>query len=82
MIVSVSVDLLSDRRLQLSPNKIDQRVIYESGLGTDDLEFPLGVGVHLHAGDYVNLNVHLDNEGTKAADGFAGVLAGRVRPRA
>ncbi len=76
MIVSVSSSTSSPiGDYNCSPNQIDQRVIYESGIGTDDLEFPLGVGVHLHAGDYVNLNVHLDNGGTKDADGIAGVLA-------
>ena len=76
MIVSVSSSTSSPiGDYNCSPNQLDQRVIYESGIGTDDLEFPLGVGVHLHAGDYVNLNVHLDNGGTKDADGIAGVLA-------
>ena len=64
-----------------SPNNLDQRVIYASGIGTNDLEFPLGVGVHLHAGDYVNVNLSLANEGTKPADGIAGVLV-RTGPAA
>ena len=74
MTVSVSSTSTPLGDYDCSPNNIDQRVIYESGIGTNDLEFPLGVGVHLHAGDYVNVNLSLDNEGTKAADGFAGVL--------
>jgi hypothetical protein len=74
MTVSVSSTSTPLGDYNCSPNNIDQRVIYESGLGANDLEFPLGVGVHLHAGDYVNVNLSLDNEGTKAADGFAGVL--------
>ena len=74
MTVSVSSTSAPLGDYDCSPNNIDQRVIYESGIGTNDLEFPLGVGVHLHAGDYVNVNLSLDNEGTKAADGFAGIL--------
>ena len=74
MIVSVSSTSTPLGDYNCSPNNIDQRVIYQSGIGTDDLEFPLGVGVHLHAGDYVNVNLFLDNEGTKPVDGIAGVL--------
>jgi hypothetical protein len=58
-----------------SAGSLDQRLIYASGLGTGDFEFPLDVGVHLHAGDYVNLNVFLANGDPKPVQGIAGVLA-------
>lgn len=53
---------------------LDDRLIFASGIGTDDFAFPLGVGVHLHAGDYVNLNVSLANDAAVPANGIAGVL--------
>lgn len=39
----------------------DQQLLYASGVGTDDLTFPTGVAIHLVAGTYLNLNLHLFN---------------------
>jgi hypothetical protein len=54
-----------------SPNQLDQQMLYASGVGTDDLLFPDGVAIHLTAGQYINLNLHLynamDNQTTQSS---------------
>jgi hypothetical protein len=46
---------------------LDFQMLFASGVGTDDLEFPTGVGMHLTAGQYINLNLHLFNVDTTNA---------------
>lgn len=44
-----------------SPNNLDQELMYAWGIGTDDVSLPVGVAIHLEAGMYLNLNLHLQN---------------------
>jgi hypothetical protein len=58
-----------------SVNTLDfQHMLYASGVGTADLEFPAGVGVRIPAGAYLNLNLHLFNAGESEISGTSGVL--------
>ena len=52
---------------------LDQQMLYAAGLGTDDMLFPDGYAVHLTAGQYINLNLHLFNSGDTALTGSSGV---------
>ena len=55
-------------------NSLDyEHMIYASGVGTDDLVFPEGVGVHIPAGAYLHLNLHLFNAGDTEITGTSGV---------
>jgi Copper type II ascorbate-dependent monooxygenase, C-terminal domain len=38
---------------------LDPQMLFASGVGTDDMVFPDGVGFKIAAGQYVNLNLHL-----------------------
>jgi hypothetical protein len=50
--------------------------IFGSGVGTNALEFPEGVGVRVAKGKQLNLNLHLFNTGTEPLSGTSGT---RVR---
>jgi hypothetical protein len=49
-------------------------MLYASGVGTDNLMFPPGVAMHIAAGTYINLNLHLFNATDKEIAGNSGVL--------
>jgi hypothetical protein len=52
----------------------DKQGFYAAGLGTNDLVFPTGVAVHLKAGQYINMNLHVTNaHGTMDLTGPSGV---------
>lgn len=44
-----------------SAANVDPRALYASGIGTGDMVFPAGVGVHVRAGQYLLLNMSLYN---------------------
>jgi hypothetical protein len=52
---------------------LDFRMLYASGVGTDDLIFPEDVGIEIKAGWYLHLNLHLFNSGDAAISGDSGV---------
>src|SRR5688572_20337455 len=60
---------------------VDFRMMYASGVGTDDMLFPDGVGVHIAAGTYLNLNLHLFNAGDNPISGDSAILI-RTMPAA
>ncbi len=52
---------------------MDGNVIYASGVGTNEIIFPEGVGLHLTAGQTLNLQLHLFNTGDTALGDTSGV---------
>jgi hypothetical protein len=50
------------------------QMVYASGVGTPDLIFPTGVAVHLAAGTWINLNLHLFDTTDNALGGESGVI--------
>lgn len=52
---------------------LDRKGFYAAGLGTNDLTFPPGVAVHLKAGQFINMNVHVVNLTATDVTGLAGV---------
>jgi hypothetical protein len=59
---------------------LDTEMLYAAGVGTDDLQFPPGVAMHLAAGTYVNLNLHLFNATDNPLANSSGVLVKVVQP--
>lgn len=51
----------------------DGRAFYTAGLGSNDLELPPGVAVHLKAGQFVNLQVHVFNSTVADMTGIGGL---------
>ncbi|HSD87061.1 MAG TPA: hypothetical protein VLB44_06085 [Kofleriaceae bacterium] len=54
--------------------------IYGSGVGTDALQFPDGIAVHLKPGDQLLLNLHLNNAGDSALSGTSGIDIEEIDP--
>jgi hypothetical protein len=69
--ISTNSTMLGD--YDCSASNLDYEMLYAAGVDTDDLVFPQGVAVHLTAGQYINLNLHLfnatDNDITNAESG-------------
>ena len=59
---------------------LDTEMLYAAGVGTDDLLFPPGVAIHIPAGTYLNLNLHLFNATDNALSDHSGVLVKLVQP--
>jgi hypothetical protein len=60
---------------------LDTQMLYAAGVGTDDLMFPAGVAMHITAGTYINLNLHLFNATDNPIADSSGVLV-KVVPQA
>jgi hypothetical protein len=52
--------------------------IYASGVGTEELILPQGVGMVLEAGQYVHINLHLFNTSDHEISGHSGVMVRKV----
>ena len=59
---------------------LDTEMLYAAGVGTDDLLFPPGVAIHIPAGTYLNLNLHLFNATDNALSDHSGILVKVVQP--
>ena len=55
-------------------------IIYASGVGTNPLEFPPGVGLKLHAGDELTLQLHLFNTALEPLSGVSGIEVVEIAP--
>lgn len=53
---------------------LNGQMVYASGIGTPDLVFPTGVAVHIAAGTWINLNLHLFNTTDGGLADESGVL--------
>lgn len=51
-----------------------QNMIYGSGIGSPDYEFPTGIGLHFEAGTRLLLNLHLYNASDSPLSGTSGAL--------
>jgi hypothetical protein len=63
-----------------SAGSLDPQMLYAAGVGTDDLMFPTGVAMHVTAGTYLNLNLHLFNATDNTLADASGVLVKIVAP--
>jgi hypothetical protein len=53
---------------------LDSEMLYAAGVNTDDNAFPPGVAIHVTAGTYINLNLHLFNTTDNPITDTSGVL--------
>ncbi len=53
---------------------LNGQMVYASGIGTPDLIFPTGVAVHIPAGTWINLNLHLFDTTDNTLSDESGVL--------
>jgi hypothetical protein len=52
---------LTEGAFDCYPGSLNNQLIYAASLGTAAVEFPTGFGVHVSAGQYLLLNIHLVN---------------------
>jgi hypothetical protein len=57
-----------------SAESLDPQMLYAAGVNTDDNYFPNGVAIHVAAGTYINLNLHLFNTTDNPITATSGVL--------
>jgi hypothetical protein len=76
--ISTSSTLTGD--YNCTAGSLDTQMLYAAGVGTDDLLFPPGVAMHIAAGTYINLNLHLFNASDTPLADSSGVLVKVVAP--
>jgi hypothetical protein len=62
-----------DGEQDCTPSTIGMSMIYASAIGTDPLELPDGVGIHIPAGEQIHLNLHLYNASDEAITGESAI---------
>ena len=73
-VLTISTSSTQTGDYDCSAGSLDNEMLYAAGVGTDDLNFPTGVAMHIPAGTYINLNLHLFNASDNAISGTSGVL--------
>lgn len=61
VMLTVSDAPVTEGSFACSAGSLATHLIYAANVGTDPIEFPPGFGVHVSAGQYVWLNIHLKN---------------------
>lgn len=61
-----------------SDGLLNNQMIYAAGIGTQDFALPDGVAIHLAAGQWINLNLHLFDATDNALSGESGVFVKTV----
>lgn len=64
----------TDGEYSCNASSLDMNMLYASGVGTDVLELPAGVGLKVSAGQQLNLNLHLFNASDQAISGESAIL--------
>ena len=73
-VLTVSTNSSQTGEYDCSAGSLDNQMLYAAGVNTDDNEFPPGVAIHLTAGTFINLNLHLYNTTDGSLTGMSGVL--------
>lgn len=82
-VLTISTSSTQTGDYNCSAGTLDNQMLYAAGVGTDDFVFPDGVAMHIAAGTYLNLNLHLFNASdTDIANRSSGVLIKEVAPAA
>jgi Copper type II ascorbate-dependent monooxygenase, C-terminal domain len=77
-VLTVSTNSTQVGDYDCSAGQLDSEMLYAAGVNTDDNEFPAGVAIHVVAGTYVNLNLHLFNTTDNPITDTSGVLVKTV----
>jgi len=72
-VVTISTTSQQTGEYDCSAGSLDNQMLYAAGVGTDDLLFPSGVAMHIPAGTFINLNLHLFNATDNPLSGTSGV---------
>lgn len=63
-----------DNEFDCQVSDLGLKMLFASGVGTADYDFPAGVAVKISAGEQVHLNLHLYNAGDETLSGDSGIL--------
>ncbi|MEP6866824.1 MAG: hypothetical protein ABJE66_39800 [Deltaproteobacteria bacterium] len=77
-VLTISTSSSQTGEYDCGAGSLDNQMLYAAGVGTDDNALPPGVAIHLAAGTYINLNLHLFNTTDNALNGTSGVLVKTV----
>ncbi|HEX2688017.1 MAG TPA: hypothetical protein VHN14_15420 [Kofleriaceae bacterium] len=80
LVLTISTSNTQTGDYDCSAGSLDTQMLYAAGVGTDDLAFPAGVAMHIPAGTYINLNLHLFNATDNQLANTSGVLAKIISP--
>jgi hypothetical protein len=69
---------VGDMDCSVTTGTLGGEMLYASGVNTDDLQFPSGVAIHLAAGTWINLNLHLFDAGDQPISGESGLYVKTV----
>ena len=73
-VLTISTSSTQTGDYDCSAGSLDSEMLYAAGVGTDDLLFPTGVAMHIAAGTYINLNLHLFNATDNMLADTSGIL--------
>src|SRR5215468_3936380 len=79
-VLTISTSSTATGDYDCSAGSLDTEMLYAAGVGTDDLLFPPGIAMHIPAGTYINLNLHLFNATDNSLADRSGVLVKVVAP--
>jgi hypothetical protein len=79
-VLTISTSSTATGDYDCTAGSLDTEMLYAAGVGTDDLVFPAGIAMHLPAGTYINLNLHLFNATDNPISGSSGILVKAVQP--
>lgn len=60
-VLTISTNSTQTGEYDCQVSSLDNQMLYAAGVNTDDNYFPDGVAIHVPAGTYLNLNLHLYN---------------------
>ncbi len=73
-VLTISTNSAQTGEYDCNAGSLDTEMLYAAGVQTDDNVFPPGVAIHVAAGTYINLNLHLYNTTDGALTDTSGVL--------
>jgi hypothetical protein len=79
-VLTISTSSTATGDYDCTAGSLDTEMLYAAGVGTDDLLFPAGIAMHLAAGTYINLNLHLFNATDNPISASSGILVKAVQP--
>lgn len=77
-VLTISQSATTTGEYDCNSGSLDAQMLYAAGVQTDDNELPAGVAIHLAAGTYINLNLHLYNTSDNPVTATSGVLVKTV----
>lgn len=77
-VLTISQSSSTTGEYDCNSGSLDAQMLYAAGVQTDDNEFPAGVAIHLAAGTFINLNLHLYNTTDHSVTDTSGVLVKTV----